>query len=69
LGQLDRALRQAGLPARLLLQVHDELVLEAEPAAMPQLRELVKHTMEHAVSLSVPLLVETGVGANWMEAK
>jgi DNA polymerase-1 len=67
--QLDRALRQAGLPARLLLQVHDELVLEAEPAAMPQLRELVKHTMEHAVSLSVPLLVETGVGANWMEAK
>ncbi|MEB3307095.1 MAG: DNA polymerase I [Cyanobacteriota bacterium] len=67
--QLHRALAEQALPARLLLQVHDELVLEAEPAAMPQLRELVKHTMEHAVSLSVPLLVETGVGANWMEAK
>jgi DNA polymerase-1 len=67
--QLHRALTEQALPARLLLQVHDELVLEAEPAAMPQLRELVKHTMEHAVSLSVPLLVETGVGANWMEAK
>ena len=67
--QLDRALRQVKLPARLLLQVHDELVLEADPSAMPELRELVKHTMEHAVSLSVPLLVETGVGDNWMDAK
>ncbi|NDC35689.1 MAG: DNA polymerase I, partial [Synechococcaceae bacterium WB9_2_112] len=67
--QLHAALATSGLPARLLLQVHDELVLEAEPAAMPQVRELVQRTMEHAVTLSVPLLVETGVGANWMEAK
>jgi DNA polymerase-1 len=36
---------------------------------MPQVRELVQRTMEQAVSLSVPLVVETGVGANWMEAK
>ncbi|MFZ9619715.1 MAG: DNA polymerase I [Prochlorococcaceae cyanobacterium] len=67
--QLDHALAAASLPARLLLQVHDELVLEADPAAMPQLRDLVKTTMEQAVTLSVPLLVETGIGANWMEAK
>jgi DNA polymerase-1 len=67
--QLYQALAQAALPARLLLQVHDELVLEADPAAMAQVRELVKTTMEQAVTLSVPLLVETGVGANWMEAK
>ena len=67
--QLHQALAEAALPARLLLQVHDELVLEADPTAMPQVRELVKTTMEQAVTLSVPLLVETGVGANWMEAK
>jgi DNA polymerase-1 len=67
--QLYAALATSGLPARLLLQVHDELVLEAEPTAMPQVRELVQRTMEQAVSLSVPLVVETGVGANWMEAK
>ena len=67
--QLHQALAKAALPARLLLQVHDELVLEADPAAMPQVSELVKITMEEAVTLSVPLLVETGIGANWMEAK
>ncbi|MEB3276032.1 MAG: DNA polymerase I [Cyanobacteriota bacterium] len=67
--QLHHALVAAALPARLLLQVHDELVLEAAPEAMAQVRDLVKRTMEQAVTLSVPLLVETGVGANWMEAK
>ena len=67
--QLHQALAEAALPARLLLQVHDELVLEAAPEAMDQVRALVKRTMEQAVTLSVPLLVDTGVGANWMEAK
>jgi DNA polymerase-1 len=67
--QLHQALADSALPARLLLQVHDELVLEADPGAMAEVRALVKTTMEQAVSLSVPLLVETGVGANWMEAK
>ena len=67
--QLHQALSEASLPARLLLQVHDELVLEAAPEAMDQVRSLVKRTMEQAVTLSVPLVVDTGVGANWMEAK
>ena len=57
------------LPARLLLQVHDELVLEVEPDALEATRNLVVTTMENAVQLSVPLVAETGVGANWMEAK
>ena len=67
--QLQAALQSQGLPAQLLLQVHDELVLEVAPEALEATRELVVKTMEHAVKLSVPLVAETGVGANWMEAK
>ncbi|MGC6483979.1 MAG: DNA polymerase I [Synechococcus sp.] len=67
--QLHNALEQQGLPARLLLQVHDELVLEVDPSVMEPVRELVVNTMENALKLSVPLVVETGSGSNWMEAK
>ena len=67
--QLQSALQNQGLPAQLLLQVHDELVLEVAPDALDATRELVVQTMENAVQLSVPLVVETGEGANWMEAK
>ena len=67
--QLQAAIEQKGLPARLLLQVHDELVLEVDPQALETTQELVVSTMEKAVKLSVPLVAETGVGANWMEAK
>lgn len=67
--QLQDALQREGLPAQLLLQVHDELVLEVAPDALDATRDLVVQTMEQAVALSVPLVVETGVGANWMEAK
>jgi len=67
--QLHRELAAAHLPARLLLQVHDELVLEAAPEALDAVLEITRRTMETAVELSVPLRVETGVGPNWMEAK
>ena len=67
--QLQAALRTQGLAGRMLLQVHDELVLEVAPDALEATRELVVQTMENAVKLSVPLVAETGVGANWMEAK
>ena len=66
---LNRVLLERGLPARLLLQVHDELVLEAAPEALEEVRQLTRDTMEQAVQLRVPLQVETGVGPNWMEAK
>ena len=67
--RLHQALLAANLPARLLLQVHDELVLEAAPEALEQTLALTRRIMEEAVLLAVPLRVETGVGPNWMEAK
>ena len=67
--QLHSALRETGLAAKILLQVHDELVLEVDPKDLEETKLLVQNTMENAVKLSVPLIVETGVGVNWMEAK
>ena len=67
--ELHRTLGERGLPARLLLQVHDELVLEVAPEALEEVSELTRLTMEQAVQLRVPLKVESGVGPNWMEAK
>jgi len=55
--------------ARLLLTVHDELVLEVPEAEAPAVAELVRHEMQGVAELSVPLLVETGWGRNWYEAK
>ena len=49
--------------------MHDELVLEVAPEAMDTTRNLVVETMENAIKLSVPLVVETGCGCDWMEAK
>ena len=55
--------------ASLLLQVHDELVLEIPPDEWEQLQPIIKSTMEDAVSLSIPLAVDINAGKNWMEAK
>lgn len=55
--------------ARLLLQVHDELVFEMPREEWQELEGKIKHTMESAVTLSVPLLVEIRSGENWMETK
>ena len=55
--------------ARMLLQVHDELVLEVPYEELESVAALVKNEMEHAASLSVPLLVAVGTGANWVETK
>ncbi|MBF0164124.1 MAG: DNA polymerase I [Magnetococcales bacterium] len=66
--RLHRALRDARLESRLILQVHDELVLEVPVAELEQVKELTRVAMEQAMSLSVPLRVDMGVGANWAEA-
>jgi DNA polymerase-1 len=49
--------------------VHDELVFEAWPDELDQVQTLVRHEMEHAAELSVPLVVDIGVGENWLDAK
>jgi DNA polymerase-1 len=67
--QLHRQLEQAGMQAHLLLQVHDELVLEAAPEALEAVCSLTRDCMEQAISLSVPLVADIGSGRNWMEAK
>ena len=55
--------------ARLLIQVHDELVLEVPPQEWSELQPIIKSTMEDAVELSIPLAVDINAGKNWMEAK
>jgi len=67
--RLDRALSQRGLGARLLLQVHDELVLEAPEEEVETVRDLVSSVMEGAAALVVRLDVQVGAGQNWLEAK
>ncbi len=58
-----------GEGARMLLQVHDELVFEVPNGSLEAVRALVVHEMESAAQLRVPLVVETGVGDNWLDAK
>jgi DNA polymerase-1 len=63
--KLDKALAESGSPARLLLQVHDELILECPKAEAKAAAELVKEIMESAVSLSIPLRVGIETGKRW----
>ena len=65
----DRALKEAGAKSRLLLQVHDELVLEVPASEVTEVTELLREAMEHVVDLSVPLLIDVKTGKNWAEAK
>ena len=55
--------------AKMLLQVHDELVLEIPQDEWEELQPKIKATMENAIDLSVPMVAEIGSGANWMDAK
>jgi len=66
---LDKALADELPGVRLLLQVHDELVLEAPAALVEKAAAVARRTMEGAASLSVPLTVDVGTGLNWAEAK
>ena len=67
--RIDAALRAAALEAKMLLQVHDELVFEFPSDEEAALRSLVEREMTTAVALDVPLVVDIGTGANWLDAK
>ena len=66
--EVDAALDAEGFEARMILQVHDELVFEAPEAEVEALSGLVRRHMEGVYELAVPLVVDIGVGANWREA-
>ena len=67
--QLDKALVAGGYQTKMLLQVHDEIVLEVPKFELAEMKKLVKQTMEEAIQLSVPLIADENEGATWYEAK
>ena len=67
--RVDEALRREGLRSRLILQVHDELLLECPPEECERAAKLLQECMEGVISLDVPLLAEVHRGQNWAEAK
>ena len=67
--RIAQGFREQRLTARMLLQVHDELVVEVPVAEQESAGHLVKHHMETAAELRVPLVVSLGVGSNWVDAK
>jgi DNA polymerase-1 len=67
--RIHDALRQRDLETKMLLQVHDELVFEVPEREIDEASALVKQEMEHAATLSVPLVVDLGIGRNWLETK
>jgi DNA polymerase-1 len=62
-------LKKGGYKARLVLQVHDELIIDCPKNESDEVAQILKREMENAVSLQVPLTVEVGVGENWYESK
>ena len=67
--RIDGVLRSRELQTKMLLQVHDELVFEAPPAEIDAVTRIVRQEMEQAAVLSVPLVVDIGVGDNWLDTK
>lgn len=62
-------LKEAGVKSRILLQVHDELVLEVVESELDVVQAILRESMEHVVALSVPLIIDIHWGRNWAEAK
>lgn len=67
--EVDRIIKSRGLKSKLILQVHDELILEVPREEEETVKQLLKECMENVVSLSVPLVVNVASGKNWYEAK
>lgn len=65
---VHRQMKEQHLKSAMIMQVHDELVFDVAPGEVDQLSQLVKHEMENAIKLSIPLTAEVGIGTNWLEA-
>ena len=66
--RVDRALKRAGLKAKMVLQIHDELLFDVPKDEVEQVKEIARREMESAMDVGVPLEVSVGVGSNWLEA-
>ncbi|RKY75584.1 DNA polymerase I, partial [candidate division KSB1 bacterium] len=63
-----RQFKNRRLSAKMIMQVHDELVFEVPKAEVEEVKQVVRQEMENAIQLQVPVKVDIGVGANWLEA-
>ena len=66
---VNKKLKEGNYKAKLVLQVHDELVIDCPENEAKEVAKLLKNEMENAVSLSVPLTVDIGIGENWFTTK
>jgi DNA polymerase-1 len=66
--RIDRRIREEGLRARMLVQIHDELLLEVPPEEHDSVGEMVVGEMAGAMDLAVPVVVDSGWGENWSDA-
>ena len=65
---IHKRFQEENFKSKMLLQVHDELVFDAHKDELETIKPIIKHEMENAFKMSVPLDVEVGVGDNWLEA-
>jgi len=66
--RIHQQLKNHNLRSKMILQVHDELVFDIYQPELETMKEIVKYQMENTLKLNVPLLVEMGIGKNWLEA-
>jgi len=66
--RIGKELQAENFRSKMLLQVHDELVFDVFKPELEKLTQMVRREMQHAYSLEVPLVVDVGQGANWLEA-
>ena len=64
---VDKALKDSGLDARIVMQVHDELIIEVKDSEKDACKAILKEAMEKATELSIPLTVDVTSGKNWLE--
>ena len=67
--RVNQKLKKQKMKSRLVLQVHDELLIEAYEPELEAVQKILKEEMEHAAKLKVPLEIDMHTGANWYEAK